>query len=1550
MNKLSMSEALRLSTMALRFCSSMALMRFCSSIALLLLCGSITLSFAAPAPVFKTGQATPYYTGDDGTLQRGVAWPTNSRFTSNTDGTVTDNLTGLVWLKDANCLESVGGIAKSSGYLTWQNALTWSNNLASGKCGLSDGSTSGQWRLPSREELASLVDFAYYNPALSNTTGTGKWMQGNPFDNVQSSAYWTATTFAYANFANRAWYVHMSIGSVSANYKTGGGYVWPVRGGQSGSLISGTVTANGAGVNNVTMTLSGAISQTTITVSDGTYSFSGLPDGTYTITPSLAGYAFSPSSQTVNIAGASVPGQDFEGMTFAYSPEVLLSKIDIDNSGLAGGTFIIHFLEKFKTGNFTITFTPFFGGTAQTYDAGTIFDSDVIIPLTGTTDQKICVKISSPGLLDFNICSAGDQILGRASDSLMASKRLSETKTNSSDVLNNFPNQVELHNESNTTQTDVDSGLLLTHRITDFDRIIGKDFLGMERGINTTWDASDYVNSVDKGDSGRIPLLLIHGWQGDNGLREPAVLALWENSELQYWQHFLDYYLTSTELQAKYHVYLYHYPSYKHITYNAKMLNELLNTVKADKPDSDLGAGLNDSAKGVTILAHSMGGLLSRALVEEYGDTPGITPALGPAAASLRKLITLDTPHHGSFLTHPELDVLFGLSPNGWVKDLETQGAADLNWDNFDNHFPNSDIYTNNAVRWDTTKINTDGFDTIYWNKYCPGGNCPGTFNPWLTWLNNSFASVYGNYMDKYVFYNAWNVDSASAFNSIADLDFINNGKYSVPTEAVGMKGFAGGGAEPVTSSLFSDKAYANSVFYPGENTYPTCPSGNCGKTVIYNNNNVPFIRYSDGADHPYRIPYRIFWDYDHEKMLNGVYSSNVGDWDKYIKNNAASMSQDTAFTSNQAEYIQSALGIAGRSIDYSTSVFNPLKNEPVFIVLQKDLLELKTLQILATFSGTGFGAVRTIQPGISCDYQIAGYDCDEPYAAGTVVTLTAEAAPGYTFTRWEGDCTGINPTIVVTMNGDKLCSAVFDDIAPPVVAITNYPVNPTSSTSATFSYSSSEANSTFECSLDSADYTQCAVLGIQYPNLMPGNHTFSVRATDSAGNVSSPASFSWLITMAKVTVLTPNGGEKIATGSTYQITWGAPSEATKFTLQYSINNGIAWKIIANNVTGNSFNWTVPAQTANKTGCLIQITGYNVVNSFVGVDQSNAVFRMEVIKLNSPNGGESWNSGTVHPITWTTGASIKPIAKVNLYYKIDATGYKLITSFTGTNPGTYNWTVPTVTANKLASKVKVELQYTGITAKGNDLNDANFTIKPAGAPVQNSVAGESSEYLIQRVWSMDMGIGVTEAVMNMADESLTKEISTKDGKMLVWTEPENSAIGVGIKSGISPETLSGEYLTALYGEDLITLNLDRIPHTITDGHLTITTDRGSYRGLVREDGSIFTITGAQDSGIFGIGMKKTAASLINGTYRISELSREGEGASVKTKEMTFDGNGGYTLSDGAVIVTGTYEPTAEGTFETSEGDTIIVSEDGEVITIIGLSNSETRLAIGIKKK
>jgi hypothetical protein len=172
----------------------------------------------------KTGQTGSYATGDDGYNQTGVVWPA-PRFTDTGDGTVTDNLTGLVWLKDANCRDAVGHVNKNKGTLSWQIAFTWSYALESGYCGLNDGSQPGDWRLPNRRELQSLLDRSRLTPALPVE---------HPFNNVQLMYYWTSSTVAYD--PQLTWVINPDNGAAGIEQNNVGDltnyYVWPVRDGR----------------------------------------------------------------------------------------------------------------------------------------------------------------------------------------------------------------------------------------------------------------------------------------------------------------------------------------------------------------------------------------------------------------------------------------------------------------------------------------------------------------------------------------------------------------------------------------------------------------------------------------------------------------------------------------------------------------------------------------------------------------------------------------------------------------------------------------------------------------------------------------------------------------------------------------------------------------------------------------------------------------------------------------------------------------------------------------------------------------------------------------------------------------------------------------------------------------------------------------------------------------------------------------------------------------------------------------------------------------------
>jgi hypothetical protein len=194
------------------------------------------------------------------------------------------------------------------------------------------------------------------------------------------------------------------------------------------------------------------------------------------------------------------------------------------------------------------------------------------------------------------------------------------------------------------------------------------------------------------------------------------------------------------------------------------------------------------------------------------------------------------------------------------------------------------------------------------------------------------------------------------------------------------------------------------------------------------------------------------------------------------------------------------------------------------------------------------------------------------------------------------------------------------------------------------------------------------------------------------------------------LTLVLPNGGEVLPSGGIYGICWEAPSNAVKFDLMYSTDNGTSWNFIKS-VTGlNCTHWEeVPVVTANKKKCLVKVIGYDSNAVKVGEDISDKPFTIEVLRITSPNGGETLKSGDTSTIQWVTHKTIRPVAKTILKYTTDGTNWKTIKTLTG-NPGSFNWTVPNVSSSKC--KIKVILKDASGAKVGIDTSDRVFTIQP----------------------------------------------------------------------------------------------------------------------------------------------------------------------------------------------------------------------------------------------
>ncbi|MBJ6751675.1 Lcl domain-containing protein [Geomonas anaerohicana] len=161
---------------------------------------------AGTVEIPQTGQVTSYAAGDDGAIQTGVAWP-NPRFTDNGDQTITDNLTGLMWEKNAykgNYDKAANGVIV--GTFTWQTALdtaAFYNNIS--YLGYSD------WRLPNINELKSLLNMG--------APDQSQWLMSQGFTNVLNQPYRTSTSPSVM--------VNMADGGIANNLYS---YAWFVRG------------------------------------------------------------------------------------------------------------------------------------------------------------------------------------------------------------------------------------------------------------------------------------------------------------------------------------------------------------------------------------------------------------------------------------------------------------------------------------------------------------------------------------------------------------------------------------------------------------------------------------------------------------------------------------------------------------------------------------------------------------------------------------------------------------------------------------------------------------------------------------------------------------------------------------------------------------------------------------------------------------------------------------------------------------------------------------------------------------------------------------------------------------------------------------------------------------------------------------------------------------------------------------------------------------------------------------------------------------------------
>jgi len=211
------------------------------------------------------------------------------------------------------------------------------------------------------------------------------------------------------------------------------------------------------------------------------------------------------------------------------------------------------------------------------------------------------------------------------------------------------------------------------------------------------------------------------------------------------------------------------------------------------------------------------------------------------------------------------------------------------------------------------------------------------------------------------------------------------------------------------------------------------------------------------------------------------------------------------------------------------------------------------------------------------------------------------------------------------------------------------------------------------------------------------------------------------------VTVLSPNGGEFWPLGSTQMINWTSQGLDGEVVITLVQANGMADYQIATQVpiSLGSFTWTVPDNILPGDGYRVHVMWLSNLTVYFG-DVSDGPFSIvgddppppppQMLHIISPNGGEVWETGSIHPITWVTAAASNMPVNIKLFNGLNTNVAPLvIAQNVPPFPGIFHWNIPAT----LPPSDQYYIQISSIAADGvvqMDLSDGPFSIVNSNPP------------------------------------------------------------------------------------------------------------------------------------------------------------------------------------------------------------------------------------------
>jgi len=326
---------------------------------------------------------------------------------------------------------------------------------------------------------------------------------------------------------------------------------------------------------------------------------------------------------------------------------------------------------------------------------------------------------------------------------------------------------------------------------------------------------------------------------------------------------------------------------------------------------------------------------------------------------------------------------------------------------------------------------------------------------------------------------------------------------------------------------------------------------------------------------------------------------------------------------------------------------------------------------------------------------------------------------------------------------------------------------------------------------------TRASTLSFSPGVLSVGTHTISAKVVDALWSSSVVRYKTITVVGNALTVVSPNGGEVWAKGTTHTISWTTGGIGGNVYVDVLKSGSLVWWRSAPN-TG-SFSWTIPTTLASGSDYKVRIMStsnsgiYDLSNGYFTIGQSPPT---SSITVTSPNGGEVWAPGSTHTITWNPGTGTGANVKIDLL----KAGVVVGTAVASTpNDGSFSWTISST--RPPGTDYKIRVSSTSTTA--SDTSDSTFTIGTGPPPtatitVTSPNGGESwqhgTTHLVTWTYTGNPGANVKIELLKAGAWVGTATSSTPLGAggtgSFSWPISATRALGADYKIRVSSTTTS----------------------------------------------------------------------------------------------------------------------------------------------------------------